>query len=172
MLRVDRQIINICNDAGTDFLIGVDFELSIFSEHYFSGLVLAELFNDGADNNVILEAVGGLFAQRTEPARVGAGRCQNQEVVEVEALVMAAENASDWSFDALNGEGAHDGDFEDFASDIFHITNPETAVQHGFGLIKAKHIFHLYVFDEGGHRLFFHHVNTQKVVFGLYSIVL
>ncbi len=59
---VNGKVFDVGYHARADFFIWVNFELTIFREHYFCGLVLSVFVNNCTDYHIVFKAVSWLFA--------------------------------------------------------------------------------------------------------------
>ena len=59
---VNGKVFDVGYHTRADFFIWVNFELTIFREHYFCGLVLGVFVNNCTDYHIVFKAVSWLFA--------------------------------------------------------------------------------------------------------------
>ncbi len=170
-LWVDWQLLNVCNCSWANVLIRVDFKLSVFGKHYLGRLELWILVNYWANYYIVFEVVGRLFAQGTQPSRIGAGWGQNQKIVKIETLIMTAEYPPHRSLDPFNSKRTYDRYLDHLACYIFSISDLKTSVQHIFGFVKTKYVINSDFLYNSRYRPIFHQINSDQMILRLNAIV-
>lgn len=93
-------------------------KLSSLEEHHLSCLVSFVFRQNSQQDAVYSKGVTRLFALRTDPLGNLCRGSEDNEVIEVEALVMSAEDASCWQFKPLHRDGARQRNFDNFTSHL------------------------------------------------------
>jgi hypothetical protein len=111
----DAQIVNApLTVLGQLPLVGDGVLSAAEEEHFGEPLLLAVLGEDGGEDAVDPEVVGGQAAERTHPARVGGLRDHEHEVVQVETLEVLAEDAPRRHAHPLSCQDARQGNLYHF----------------------------------------------------------
>ena len=115
-------------------------ELSVFKKHHLCDFFIFIYCQDGLKDRVHLKFIAGLLTNRTHPFRIGCLGSGYDVIVQVEAVIMGAEETSSRNAYPIGGKSTNEGNFDDFTAEVFRssqVAHPESCIQYFLRIFEA-----------------------------------